>query len=477
MQLKTLHLVLLLFFCNGLIAQDYWTFQNDTQRINVQTVSPQTSKIRSVRLNDTLIRAKIDAIDLTKKKASDLFFFPNENGHLESFSLVSIPLFASKSAIAHPSIKAYRGQSTERKNVSVRITVTPRGLSGTMRTSSGFLFFQPANGSTSSYVFYQRKDVFSDQEESLFCTTENSFPKSESIALKNELATKSQLTGSLKTYRFAVATSGEYTQYWGDDDDTNGDNTQDALAAVANTVNRMNEIFEVDWGVRLLLVSNTAIIYDNPEEDPFDDNLNSEIQGVLTTEVGESNYDIGHLFHRGSANGNAGSIGNVCESFKKGSGFSSHPFTATNGSSGGFLTDYFDIDYVAHEVGHQFGGTHTYSHENDFSGVNSEPGSGSTIMSYAGIVSGQNLQRHSDTYFHYHNIVQINAYLAQNSCQQAEVVVNQVPTVSAGNDVTIPIGTAYVLNAVAQDSDGDQLTYCWEQLDSGLVRAQDFGPQ
>ena len=77
MQLKTLHLVLLLFFCNGLIAQDYWTFQNDTQRINVQTVSPQTSKIRSVRLNDTLIRAKIDAIDLTKNKASDLFFFPH----------------------------------------------------------------------------------------------------------------------------------------------------------------------------------------------------------------------------------------------------------------------------------------------------------------------------------------------------------------------------------------------------------------
>ncbi len=477
MQLKTLHLVLLLFFCNGLIAQDYWTFQNDIQRINVQTVSPQTSKIRSVRLNDTLIRAKIDAIDLTKKKASDLFFFPNENGHLESFSLVSIPLFANKSALAHPSIKAYRGQSTERINVSVRITVTPRGLSGTMRTSSGFLFFQPANGSISSYVFYQRKDIFSDQEESLFCTTENSFPKTESIALKNELATKSQLTGSLKTYRFAVATSGEYTQYWGDDDDTNGDNTQDALAAVANTINRMNEIFEVDLGVRLLLVSNTAIIYDNPEEDPFDDNLNSEIQGVLTTEVGESNYDVGHLFHRGSANGNAGSIGNVCESFKKGSGFSSHPFTSTNGSSGGFLTDYFDIDYVAHEVGHQFGGTHTYSHENEFSGVNSEPGSGSSIMSYAGIVSGQNLQRHSDPYFHYHNIVQINAYLAQNSCQQVEVGVNQVPTVFAGNDVTIPIGTAYVLNAVAQDSDGDQLTYCWEQLDSGIVRSQDFGPQ
>ncbi len=141
------------------------------------------------------------------------------------------------------------------------------------------------------------------------------------------------------------------------------------------------------------------------------------------------------------------------------------------------MTDYFDIDYVAHEVGHQFGASHTFSHVVESLQVNSEPGSGSTIMSYAGIVFEQNSQRHSDPYFHYHNIVQINAYLANNSCQETQNTTNHIPTVSAGDDFTIPIGTAYELNAVAQDQDGDQLTYCWEQLDSGRVRAEDFGPQ
>ena len=144
--------------------------------------------------------------------------------------------------------------------------------------------------------------------------------------------------------------------------------------------------------------------------------------------------------------------------------------------AGAFLTDYFDIDYVIHEVGHQLGALHTFSHSTEPFNVNSEPGSGSTIMSYAGIVGGQNMQRHSDPYFHYHSIQNIQNYLANQACQVATLSSNQIPTVTAGEDRAIPKGTAYHLTAVANDADGDALTYCWEQLDSGRVLVSDFGP-
>ena len=135
----------------------------------------------------------------------------------------------------------------------------------------------------------------------------------------------------------------------------------------------MNEVLEVDLGVRLELVTAASLLYTDTTTDPFTGNFNDEIQETLTAEVGEANYDIGHLFHRGSANGDAGSVGNVCQNGQKGSAFSSHPFTATNGSGGNFLSDYFDIDYVIHEVGHQFGALHTFAHNTEGYDVNSEP--------------------------------------------------------------------------------------------------------
>ena len=68
------------------------------------------------------------------------------------------------------------------------------------------------------------------------------------------------------------------------------------------------------------------------------------------------------------------------------------------------MNDYFDLDYVAHELGHQFGAFHTFSHEMEGAGVNSEPGSGSTIMGYAGITGLDNVALHGDPYFHYYSI-------------------------------------------------------------------------
>ena len=215
-----------------------------------------------------------------------------------------------------------------------------------------------------------------------------------------------------------------------------------------------------------------SLLYTDTTTDPFT-GINDEIQETLTAEVGEANYDIGHLFHRGSANGDAGRWEMYVKTVKKEVLFRLihlPPLT----EAGEFLSDYFDIDYVIHEVGHQFGALHTFAHNTEGYDVNSEPGSGSTIMSYAGIVNGQDMQRHSDPYFHYHSIQNIKDYLAGYSCQSTLATTNQIPQVEAGQNYTIPKGTAYTLTAVATDT--DSLTYCWEQLDSGVVRSEDFGP-
>ena len=461
----------MLSFTSSLFGQDYWLFSSPQTTSAIQ----QKKLVKTIALDFNLLQNALEkeVISQTTKETPLVLYFPNEENRLEAFELASVPLFSSALAQKFPNIKAYRGRSTSRNGVSIRVTISPQGVSGTMRTPTGMVFMQPKKEGNGDHIYYQRNDALYKDYDTSFCTTVagNNFSKEEISTVKNS---NKSAVGVLRTYRFAVAATAEYTNFWGDDDDTNGTNQEDALAAVANTVNRMNEVFEVDLGIRLTLVTAASLLYTDTNTDPFGGDFNDEIQVTLTSEVGEENYDIGHLFHRGEANGDAGSVGNVCRNGQKGSAFSSHPFIATNGSGGDFLTDYFDIDYVIHEVGHQFGALHTFAHSTESFGVNSEPGSGSTIMSYAGIVSGQNMQRHSDPYFHYHNIQNINDYLKFFSCQSETTTTNQIPVLSAGLDYNIPKGTAYTLTAIATDT--DRLSYCWEQLDSGRVTSQDFGP-
>lgn len=157
-------------------------------------------------------------------------------------------------------------------------------------------------------------------------------------------------------------------------------------------------------------------------------------------------------------NGNAGCIGCVCVNGSKGSGWTSH--TVPEG-------DPFDVDYVAHELGHQFGANHTWTHGgNEGTNVQMEPGSGSTIMGYAGITGATDVQVNSDPYFHAASIEQVTNYVKSTSCQVDTNTGNAVPVVNAGSNYTIPRGTPFVLEGSATDADtGDVLTYCWEQYD------------
>ncbi len=225
---------------------------------------------------------------------------------------------------------------------------------------------------------------------------------------------------------------------------------------------RVNGIFEVDFNVTMILIANTDdVIYTNTSSDPYGNTTsgyNSQLQNTLTSVIGEANYDVGHLFANLQNNGNAGCIGCVCVNNQKGSGWTS----ATNP-----VGDFFDVDYVAHVLGHQFGANHTWTFGgNEGTNVQVEPGSGTTIMSYAGITGSTDVEPNVTPNFHAVSIEQVTDYIKTTSCQTNTNTGNSVPVVNAGPNYTIPRGTPFILEGSATDADaGDVLSYVWEQID------------
>ncbi|WP_431132647.1 reprolysin-like metallopeptidase [Psychroserpens mesophilus] len=404
--------------------------------------------------------------------------FPNVKGEFEAYNVVETAIFYSENgANTYPNIKTYLGSRTDGSGTRIRFSITPLGLKAMISEPGKALFYiQPVTKVSNGQYLVYNKNAVVDSSETFECLTEDLEVLSRTEAPSLSRDANDQL---LRTYRIAISTTSQYTGFWNDGIAGNGGPQEDALAQMVSTLNRMNEIFEVDMAITFLLVNTVddpAIDLVYSGTDPYGGNLNGDLQSNLTATVGESDYDIGHLFHYDDNNGNAGCIGCVCES-GKGSGFSAHLFVDNDG--GPYMSDFFDIDYVPHEVGHQMGANHTFSHNSEGSGVNAEPGSGTTIMGYAGITGGNNVQNHSDPYFHYYSISQIltNVSSAPNDCATTTTITNSPPVANAGTDYTIPNGTAFVLKGNATDPDGtDTLTYCWEQIDSGTTTTNNFGP-
>lgn len=410
-------------------------------------------------------------VDNRGGKHTTVISLPNASGQLEQFEVVEASNFEPELQARFPEIRAFSGRGITDKYATLKLSISPQGIQTMVfRTDKENEFIEPYSFDHSVYA------VFKSQRErgklAWTCSTEDKNTFSDLNKKVGNSNTPTSNTGELKTMRLAQSCNGEYSNFFGA---FNASQVGLVLAAFNATLTRCNGCYEKDLALHLNLIPQTTdIIYYDPSSDPYTTlgQWNLQLQIVCTTIIGEANYDIGHMFGASGGGGNAGCIGCVCVSPPvNGSGVpigNGKGAGITSPADGIPMGDNFDIDYVAHEVGHQLGGNHTFSHSNEGTGRNKEVGSGITIMGYAGITS-YDPAPHSIDIFHETSIEQIQANLATKSCPITTNISanNATPVVAPVSNYTIPISTPFALTGSATDANGDPLTYCWEQDDNG----------
>ncbi|MCX6291267.1 MAG: M12 family metallo-peptidase [Bacteroidetes bacterium] len=395
---------------------------------------------------------------------------PMPDGTMQRFNMVETEVMHPDLARAYPFIKTYSGQGIDDPTALARFDVTQFGFHSMIMSPKGMMFIEPYTlGNTGDYICYDKKH--SRAAGNFICETDSLLAQQFTNQV-NHSAQRSSGT-QLRTYRLALACTGEYAAYY-------GGTKSGALAGIVTSINRCDGVYEQEVGIRMVLIPNdTLIIYTNAATDPYTNTNGSTMLGQNQTTcdgvIGSANYDIGHVFSTGG--GGVAYLGCVCGSSKAG---------GVTGS-GAPIGDAYDIDYVVHEMGHQFGANHTFNSTtgscgggNRSAGTAYEPGSGITIMAYAGICGADNLDPHSIAYFHTVSFDEINTYSTTgngNTCPVTTSSGNTAPVVtSMGYNCSIPISTPFMLTGSGSDANGDPITYSWEEFDLGTAGAWNANP-
>ncbi len=377
--------------------------------------------------------------------------FPYSDGTIHQFT-------AKRNQTMHPAYNAkfpelitLDAYATDGSGAFGKWDITPTGLHAMIFIpGQSTVFIDPMfEGNNEYYIVYRKRDFITDKI--MQCDVENFEEEKPSQTNKSMFG-----TCELRTYRLALSATAEYTIFHG------GSLAQAATAQVV-TMNRVNGVYEKDIAITMVIIpNNNSLIYTTAASDPYTNGtpgtMINQNQTNVDAVIGSANYDIGHVF--GTNSGGLAGLGVVCTGGQKARGVT---------GSGAPIGDPFDIDYVAHEMGHQFGGNHTQNNNcNSVGAARREPGSASTIMGYAGICA-PNVQNNSDDYFHGYNLQEISAEILSNG-HQCEVItaLNNTPPVinSTSGNIVVPISTPFILTAHATDVEGDVLSYLWEQMDN-----------
>ncbi len=386
------------------------------------------------------------------------------DGANENFKIVQYDMMEPELANKYPEIRTFYGISTINSLKRIRIDYGHHGFRAVISSVEGKIFIDHfQRNDLSSRIVYFKKDYPPGAPWSCGVDSIEDNGHSERFQSGSRIG-----DCQLRSYRLAQAANGEYSNYHGA---TSSAQSGLVMTAVVNVINRVNEVYEAEVAVRLLLVANTNdLFYYSPSSDPYTNGNGSTMLGenisTCNSVIGSSNYDIGHVFSTGG--GGVAYLGAVCGSNKAG---------GVTGQAAP-IGDPFTIDYVAHEMGHQFGGNHTqYNNCNRSANSAMEPGSASTIMGYAGICS-PNVQNNSDAYFHARSLQEIKTFINTGSSCETIVTsfVNNAPVVTSQPNYSIPISTPFVLTLTATDPNGNPMTYAWEQMNAYSAPAQTMPP-
>jgi subtilisin-like proprotein convertase family protein len=409
-------------------------------------------------LKQLLLSAPMENSSLTSNLVIQ---FPDYEGNLNNYKVFEAPVMEKGLSDKFPSIRSYSAQGIDDTSSTLRFSITHFGLH-VMSTSGkmGTYYIDTYTKDLNNYIIYSRKDI--QKARSFGCFVQDNDPAIESSRGYEYQEFVNE--GDFRQYKLAISNTIEYAAYHLTAAGTPAEASLAVkkgvvLSAMVVSLTRLNGIYEREMFLRMNLVANNdLVIFINSDSYTNSPAMIDEIQPIVDGLIGFANYDMGHGYcttDSGIAQGSS-----VCSSGKA-RGITGNPAP---------VGDPFDVDYVAHEMGHQFGASHTQNNNcNRVASSAYEPGSASTILGYAGICA-PNVQANSDAHFHARSILQMTSFVTTSaSCRSIATNGNTAPVVVGGLDYTIPKGTAFILKGSATDVNGDALTYCWEQYNNEIT--------